>query len=100
DHEGQMPSWSLFFEEAMAPPRCPSATARLSNIGNGGYAWGPVLDSTRKFNEVPPNAWLASDRIPWHDPKRAGRNDGFWEGRVNSLRVDGHIEWIRLLTPP
>ena len=103
DHEEHMPSWGLFFKSNSVPPRCPSATARLSPVEYGGYQWSPFpFNPSNTIDQVQHDAsiWMVYDKIPWHDSKRTREPDRFWTGRVNSLFADGHLEWIRLTTPP
>lgn len=103
EHEDHMPSWGLFFKSNSVPPRCPSARTRLSPIEYGGYSWSPFpFGATNTLDQIQRNAsmWMASDKMPWHDPKRTREPDRFWTGRVNMLFADGHLEWLRLTTPP
>jgi len=100
-HQGQMPSWDIFFKTNTVPPLCPSATERLTAVTYGGYSWSPFpFDPLRRIDQLDRSWWMVNDKIPWHDPKRTRTADRFWEGRVNQLLADGHVEWIHLTTPP
>ena len=101
DNGGRMPASGWFFNRNSTDPRCPGATERLSRVDYGGYTWSPfVFDPAEIVERIAADQWMVDDKIPWHDPKRTRQADGFWYGRVNSLRGDGAVEWVRLSTPP
>lgn len=96
DHQGQVPSWDIFFEKKGTSPACPGATPRLGDVSDGGYSWNPwCFTLIKTIKQIEPTWWMVSDRIPWHDPNRTRNPDGTWNGRENTLYGDGRVEWTR-----
>lgn len=95
DHDGRLPNHGLFFDNNDFVAQCPSATPTFGPVTYGGYSWGApyaVVDKT--MNDIIKLNWtMASDSIPWHDPKRSVDAEGRWDGLKNTLLGSGQVEW-------